>query len=318
MNRLGIITIASMASYLLLVPFLFNDTFAELPFVGIVKAVDETVTSLDVPQDDDELSFACSAGKVYAVELSIFFITSANGDYSNQWTLPSGATGRWTDADLTGSSTSTTRDMTVLFQHNAGVNEENFTYRAFIKMGTTSGTCQYQWAQFNTDAGATTTLAGSSLKVYETTPSTLTIPFTTVVKKIDEIISSTATPQNDDELFFACSANRVYSFELQVFADAPAVSAFATQWSLPTGATGRVSSGQHTSGAQMEPTQDITAEDTQSGSSAERLLTFYGRIEMGSTAGTCNFQWSQDVSDAGNTTVEAGSTLTVYQEGTTV
>jgi len=230
--------------------------YAELPFIAIVKPVDETVNNSDVHQNDDHLFFACSAGKVYFLEWNLIGQSVAE-DFNTRWTLPTGATGEVTTGDFGSFTFIQMDDITANDFHPDGGSTPAFMMnKGIIEMGSTSGTCQFQWAQNNAGVSDTTIHAGSTLIVYETTPSTLTIPFTTVVKIIDEVITSTATPQNDDELFFACSANRVYSFELQVFADAPAVSAFATQWSLPTGATGRVSSGQHTSGAQMEPTQE--------------------------------------------------------------
>lgn len=138
--------------------------------------------------------------------------------------------------------------------------------------------------------------------------------FAKVVKSVDETINSSIALQNDNELKATLRVNKVYSLQMFILLNSVAAANFKYNFTLPTGATGR----RTTAGASAntpQTTADITAELITSATDAtDQQLRLYGFITMGGTAGDLQFQWAQNVSDAGNTTVKARSTLLVWEE----
>ncbi len=316
MNRLAILLLVSIV---FLLPFLINDAEAK---VFIVKAVDELVTASETLQDDDELFFTCDANTTYAFELSMFFISPSGAGISNAWTIPSGATGRWTDSQLQGSSTSLTNDVTVRFDHNAGAGtEDNLTYKGHIDVGGTAGTCTYQWAQFNSNGSPTTVVKGTTLEVFQE-GTTLTgvdgLAFAKVVKATDESDVNNAVLQNDDELKVTLSANKDYSFTAFIFVTAVSTAPdIKLAWTIPSGATGD-KNAQGTAWNGFSVVNNITTGFDADLSTSVEATEIHGRVNMGSTAGDLQLTWSQRQSSADATTVLKGSSLKVWEEGTTL
>lgn len=124
-------------------------------------------------------------------------------------------------------------------------------------------------------------------------------------KLSDETISSQATLQNDDDLFLPVEANAVYEGVLQFTWQSGATPDFRESLSLPTGATanGWVADTGTTSGL----CGALAALTSQPGTGANVSYRLSGVLVMSSTAGTAQWQWAQQTSDASNTIVRAGS-----------
>jgi len=140
--------------------------------------------------------------------------------------------------------------------------------------------------------------------------------FAKITKTVDESRSTDTTQTNDSELFFEAEANKSYFVQLNLFWSS-GVSGLDTDWSLPTGATGRVSEQNNAFSSQdAQSTIDVGTDDFHGQGANLRTNNFLVRITMGSTAGTVNFRWAQNSSQASPVTIEAGSTMLVYEEGT--
>lgn len=132
-------------------------------------------------------------------------------------------------------------------------------------------------------------------------------------KTVDESITSTATPQNDDELFLAVEANATYWGVIQFTWQSGAVPDFRETLSLPSGATATgwvVDTGTATGvcGA-------LAALTSQAGTGANISYRMSGVLVVSSTAGTAQWQWSQQTSDPSSTIVRAGSYFALTRTG---
>ncbi len=318
MYRLGILVLVSVV---LLSPFLINDVFGVSQ--TIVKEVDQSLFDSEVLQDDDEIFFTCDANTAYAITMTIIADINPSNDFKSIWIVPSGTTILTTDLDMVPDNFRDMVSWTTDFVSNGDSSATQLMrQRAVVNVAGTAGTCQFQWAM-NDNFGTNTIVVknGTSLEIKQqgiTLEGVNGLAFVKIVKATDEIIQSIEVPQNDDELFFTATANKAYSFMLDVYLDSPSGQAFATDWTVPSGATGRVSSVQLTSGSPSGATQDLLAEDGHSTNGNIQQLVFFGKIEIASTGGLVNFQWSQDASGAFDTTVFKGSKLIVWEEGTTL
>jgi len=137
--------------------------------------------------------------------------------------------------------------------------------------------------------------------------------FAKVVKSVDETIDTSTTFQDDDELFVALTANLNYAWQLWLFVTSGAVPDIKTAWTLPAGATGQHSSANWGSSG-GSATANMTASDPLATGGGVQWVPFTGRVIMAGTAGNMQLQWAQNTSDAGDTTVLAGSVLVVWQE----
>ncbi len=141
------------------------------------------------------------------------------------------------------------------------------------------------------------------------------LTFAKVVKSVDETINSSTTMQDDDELLFTPNINKVYAGILLLWWTSPSTPDFKCAFTIPTGATGQWMEANAIFRFSGQDDTDIANVIPQTGSGGFlKTLSNYFRIEMSSTAGTVNFQWAQNVSNASNTTVNAGSTLVVWEE----
>jgi len=291
-------------------------------FAKVVKTADEIVNNSIVLQDDDELRFSGVANKNYSFVLTIFVqAASSTPDFQTAFTLPSGATGEWTTTSLTSDTAGLTADITTADVHTvlSSTPPRHIIYEGVIRMGSTAGVCQLQWAQAIADASNTTVEIGSKLLVYEegTDPSAdagNSFIFTKIVKTVDETVNNTTTVQNDDELFFTVNANTTYSIKMILYIDSGQNPGFKWKFTLPTSATGeRTNSDISSSGTQA--TLDVTTEDSIGTGSGVRFIVFYIRLIVGSSAGTVQLQWAQDFAQMEDTKLLAGSTLLVYEGG---
>jgi len=136
-----------------------------------------------------------------------------------------------------------------------------------------------------------------------------------VVKTVDETIQSSTTLQDDDELKFTPSINTVYFVQVLLFLTSAQTADFKHAVSIPAGATAR----RNETSWQLndQNSQDWTVENTPSTTNQLEMIQLLGRLVMGATAGDFVVQWAQFASQALDTTVNRGSLLLAWEEGTT-
>jgi len=137
------------------------------------KTVDESVTSSTALQNDDHISFSVTTSAVYFMDGYIAYSGAADpaGGLKIDWTLPAGASLRWTSFasnysggltqyDVVGQVNTTVRN----YPTNAGV-VMSMQPRGFLVTGGTSGTLQMRWAQVASNATPTTLLTNSMIRL---------------------------------------------------------------------------------------------------------------------------------------------------------
>lgn len=287
----------------------------------VVKKVDDVVNNSTAFRNDTEMFFTGEANKVYSFTLMLRMNSPASAGLKMDWTLPSGATAvrtkegfRWIFGDFP----SLMDDLTTAITFNTTGAEEQVQMYANVTMGSTSGLVRFRLAQGTAQSVDSKILKGSTMLVYEE-GSTISNPIdnlthTKVVKSADQIVSNT-TFTNDTELKFEGAANKTYNFILMMYVDSPSTADIKTIWTLPSGATGRNIRGDWTTTSAVA-SGDITVSDqVDTTGGTEEIISYQGKIDMGSSSGTCQFQWAQDF-NSGSTTVNKGSTLIVYEQGT--
>jgi hypothetical protein len=132
-------------------------------------------------------------------------------------------------------------------------------------------------------------------------------------KTVDETKNSDVTTADDAVLKFTADANGKYYFQLQVFFTTVAAADFKYQFNGPAGSTlitfRRDSNPASTNATTAAFEEAYYSTDTAltSASSGSGQIRIYGVLHNGVTAGTVAFRWAQNTSNAGNTTVRAGS-----------
>jgi len=139
------------------------------------------------------------------------------------------------------------------------------------------------------------------------------LTFARIIKTVDETINNNDTLQDDNELFVALLANTNYSFLLYLISISSAVADIKTAFSLPAGATGEILTNVMRAGGSV-PMADITTEDSHTSDGTNSLNSFFGKVNMGGTAGNMQLQWAQNTAEVSNTSVLQGSLLLVWEE----
>jgi len=134
-------------------------------------------------------------------------------------------------------------------------------------------------------------------------------PYLTVRKSIDETLSANITPQDDDELKFSIGANETWTAQFVIQQNSGTVPDFKFGVTAPVGATCDVSINDTISSTNSVSNLGCGVSQAVTGNAADEVTFVYATIVNGSTAGTVTLQWSQNTSDPGNTTVQAGSTV---------
>lgn len=140
----------------------------------------------------------------------------------------------------------------------------------------------------------------------------------TATKTANEPVTSSTTLQNDDELLVAVEANAMYDVLLHLLHDSATAGDVVIGWSGPSGATmnwGMI-------GAQVTTTSSTTVPDVTmpaltiaqtnalgGGASIGTYCLVHGVLTTAGTAGTLNFRWAQNSSNATASNVRAGSQL---------
>lgn len=138
----------------------------------------------------------------------------------------------------------------------------------------------------------------------------------TVFKASTEGRTSNTTFTNDAELFCAVEANSTYSLFLSTNYSAIAAAGLKVNFSLPAGAAIDAGTFWHMQSgvASMDFHTGSVVGITPNNSSAKPFL-MTGRLTVGATAGTCQFQFAQQTSSASTTFIYAGSYLQLIKIG---
>ena len=132
-------------------------------------------------------------------------------------------------------------------------------------------------------------------------------------KTADETVNGSAALQNDNELFVVVAANARYDFELRIVHNSGTTPDFKFGWTFPTGTTMFYNQlNVPLAGSAFALFAQIQTDTPQGeGAAADRGIHAWGKVLVGTTAGTLQFQWAQSTSNGSDTIVRAGSYLTL-------
>jgi len=133
-----------------------------------------------------------------------------------------------------------------------------------------------------------------------------------IIKTADETINNDAVLHNDTELFFTVEANSTYNWMLMWYYITENAADIQFNYSIPAGATGFRNNG-NWNGTADSTTPDMTVATNINTLFAEKITQQVGRIIVGGTAGTVNFQWAQQTQNASNSITRQGSMLVVWK-----
>lgn len=134
--------------------------------------------------------------------------------------------------------------------------------------------------------------------------------FARVIKILDETINSDIVLHNDNELFVALEASKTYGFIFLVYQNTGSTPDIDFAFSVPSGATG----GWNIFASNNTIEIAFGAEIKSNGFGVTRIQPYMGRVIMDTTPGNLQLQWAQTISNAGDTSVLAGTTLVVWEE----
>jgi len=131
---------------------------------------------------------------------------------------------------------------------------------------------------------------------------------------------NTTTPANDPDLTLTVDPNKSYWLELVAPFTSIAAAGFKFSFAAPAGsvftggflysANGITALGTYSS-AGLLITANIAT--TSTGSGADDLITVRGSLVTAGTGGGLTYQWAQNTSNGGNTTVRAGSVMSLQR-----
>jgi len=130
----------------------------------------------------------------------------------------------------------------------------------------------------------------------------------TVLKKADETISSDTTLHADNTLKIIANANKVYSFTIILQTLGNSSADIKWNFTLPAGASGSWTKMDDATIDDIEDTVAISIFETE-----VFPIEYVCHVAMGATAGDIQFVWAQNVSNAGNTTIKAGSWISYWE-----
>lgn len=125
-----------------------------------------------------------------------------------------------------------------------------------------------------------------------------------------ESVAATTTYQSDDQLQVAVEAGAVYQAHLHINYTSPAGSGIRVRLSLPAGATAPGWTGGFWTGSVIDLDMATGTSGIASTGSSDPM-DGWGLIIVGATAGTVIVQWAQSSTNAGSTSVNPGSYLTL-------
>ena len=133
----------------------------------------------------------------------------------------------------------------------------------------------------------------------------------TLHKVTTETISTDDTLSDDDTFTFPVAVNGIYVVEAHIIINSGTTPDFKHQWSLP--AAGQFDGWTRGVIGDLAVFATVAegAANSVLGGGADISLPLHGTLQVDSTAGTAAWQWAQDTSDGGNTSVRFGSWMHV-------
>lgn len=144
--------------------------------ITVAKAVDETVNNSNTLQNDNELVLAVTANAVYHLQMFLLYNTTDAADIKIAWTYPTGMTMTWTHRAFDSSITAVTgviymgalTEVNTVSMGGAGSNSIGLMINGLVRVSSTAGSLQLQWAQNSATAVNTKVLANSWMKLTRT------------------------------------------------------------------------------------------------------------------------------------------------------
>jgi hypothetical protein len=175
-----------------------------------------------------------------------------------------------------------------------------------------------EWARWMSDqdlgSETDTTLIESNITALQADVAGI---WTRLSKENDETRNSTTTLAADSDLQFLMEANTVYAGRMVVFFDTGAAPDFKFEFSGPSSPTAVRINGEHIAPGDAAFTEfndeayNVTGTPIGSGTVGGCVKADF-LVQNASNAGTFSFDWAQNTSDAGDTTVLAGSYLEYF------
>lgn len=138
--------------------------------------------------------------------------------------------------------------------------------------------------------------------------------FQLIIKSSDETINSDSTLSDDSELTATLAANKRYAFFSVIFVITDATPDFKYGYTVPASTTNQKGASVWRGSGGLQAANPVTTSQAMTASgTSETQLPINGYVITGASAGTLDFQWAQDTSDAANTTVKAGSFILVWE-----
>lgn len=129
--------------------------------------------------------------------------------------------------------------------------------------------------------------------------------FSQVVKTATETIQSDDTLNDDSELTFSIGSNKTFLVIVMIIIESGAVPDFKFSWGIPSGSTFKT----YNTFVAENIFFDFGINMINGASPTEGLVNGIAIARTGATAGNITFQWSQNTSDASNTSVKKGSVI---------
>jgi hypothetical protein len=127
------------------------------------------------------------------------------------------------------------------------------------------------------------------------------------MKPADEIVISSSTLQDDNDLFFPVLANEMWSVQLYLSISSGTGPDFKFNFSVPAATTYAFSQiSQATAVCLDYVNSDQSISTSGAGNNAAIIPAFF---RVGATPGTVTFRWAQNTPTATNTILQAGSSL---------
>lgn len=145
------------------------------------------------------------------------------------------------------------------------------------------------------------------------------IAVNTIIKRVSESITADAVLSNDSELQYVTAPNTKYRVMIRIFFDTTAAADFKYNLVVPAASSIRfarawiIPGGAAFAGVAVDIANPYTPQSIIGGGANGGYLQLDGILHNGANGGVFAFQWCQDTSDPGITSVYAGSYLQIQQ-----
>jgi len=134
----------------------------------------------------------------------------------------------------------------------------------------------------------------------------------TAIKQTTQTKNSDTVLANDTELFVAMEANVIYGFTEYIRLNSVAAADILFDHAIPAGALGNRLLGILNDQVPIID-DDITDDLGANTDGTDQGIYMIGNVRMGATPGNLNFRWAQNASNAGDTSILAGSWMKLFR-----